>query len=301
MTYDSIKVICWGEILWDVFEDHSVIGGAPFNVAQRLHSLGINVLMVSTIGRDDLGQGIINEMQSKGLMTHGVTQNKTLATGRVNVTLDNRGVARYTIEDPAAWDQIVLSNRVTSGLQFADVLVFGSLAMRHRPNQIELEQLLLPGMFKVFDVNLRPPHFDEPWIRRMIDQVEMIKMNDEELDFLFAESLKFKPDHSIDDKCQLLSNDYPNKVWCVTLGADGARLFYKGAWYKHSGYFVEVVDTVGAGDSFLGALIYELILNEKPPDQALDAAARIGSIVAAKAGANPEISAHDQAVLIPKS
>ncbi|HCK06488.1 MAG TPA: carbohydrate kinase, partial [Flavobacteriaceae bacterium] len=106
MKLDSPEIICWGEILWDVFEDHSVIGGAPFNVAQRLHSLGVNTLMVSTIGRDPLGESVLDYMRQKGLSTQSVSRHDHLATGRVNVILDEQGAARYTIEDPAAWDHI---------------------------------------------------------------------------------------------------------------------------------------------------------------------------------------------------
>lgn len=300
MKLDSPEIICWGEILWDVFEDHSVIGGAPFNVAQRLHSLGVNTLMVSTIGRDPLGEGVLDYMRQKGLSTQSVSRHDHLATGRVNVILDEQGAARYTIEDPAAWDHIGHRNKIDPALQSARVLVFGSLALRHRPNQESLNDLLKYKLFMVFDVNLRPPHFDLSWIKGMMIKADLIKMNDEELDYLYASSLDFQESDSIDEKCAKLSAFDANKIWCVTLGGAGARLFVDGFWYAHSGYVVEVMDTVGAGDSFLAALIQELIIEKRGPDQALDTAVQIGSIVAAKAGANPEISAMDLDNLIAK-
>ncbi len=300
MKPDFPKIICWGEILWDVFEDHSVIGGAPFNVAQRLHSLGVNTLMVSTIGRDPLGESVLDYMRQKGLSTQSVSRHDHLATGRVNVILDEQGAARYTIEDPAAWDHIGHRNKIDPALQSARVLVFGSLALRHQPNQKSLNDLLKYKLFMVFDVNLRPPHFDLSWIEGMIKKADLIKMNDEELDYLYASSLDFQESDSIDEKCAKLSAFDANKIWCVTLGGAGARLFVDGFWYAHSGYVVEVMDTVGAGDSFLAALIQELIIEKRGPDQALDTAVQIGSIVAAKAGANPEISAMDLDNLIAK-
>ena len=300
MTANAPQVICWGEILWDVFPDQSVIGGAPFNVAQRLNSLGTKALMISTIGRDKLGDGVLNYMKQKDLATQGVGLHDSLSTGKVNVVLDDNGVARYTIEDPAAWDEIELEKELDSSLKSAKVLVFGSLAMRHMANQTRLAQLMLPNLFKVFDVNLRPPHFDLSWIRQAMQKADMVKMNEEELDFLFGSTLGFKSTHSIDQKCQKLSSYDDQKVWCITLGGDGARLYYKGIWYGHSGYFVEVVDTVGAGDSFLAALINGLIIDQQPPEQALDYAVTIGSIVAGSAGANPEISMGDQVILRPK-
>lgn len=300
MSHDAPEIICWGEILWDIFEDHSVIGGAPFNVAQRLHSLGSRTLMVSTIGRDSLGDGVLDYMHQKGLGTQGLGFHDNLPTGRVNVILDDQGTARYHIEDPAAWDEIGLNKALQAYLPWARVLVFGSLAMRHTLNQGALSELWHPKLFKVFDVNLRPPHFDLPWITRMMQQADMIKMNDEELDVLFAESLDFGPSESIDHKCQKLSNYDSDKVWCVTLGGAGAKLYFEGVWYTHSGYKVKVVDTVGAGDSFLAALIHQLIIGAQSPQQALTFAVQIGSIVAAKSGANPEITPADQAILTPK-
>jgi fructokinase len=300
MMFDSPEVICWGEILWDVFPDHAIIGGAPFNVAQRLSSLGANALMISTIGRDKLGDGVLNYMEQKGLTTQGVGLHDSLSTGQVNVMLDDQGAARYTIEDPAAWDDIEFDKEFESSLKSAKVLVFGSLAMRHTANQTRLAQLMLPSLFKVFDVNLRPPHFDLLWIGQAMQKADMVKMNEEELDFLFGSILGFKSTHSIDQKCQKLSSYDDQKVWCITLGGDGARLYCKGIWYGHSGYLVEVVDTVGAGDSFLAALIIGLIIDQQPPEQALDYAVTIGSIVAGSAGANPEISMGDQVILRPK-
>ena len=300
MKPDSPKIICWGEILWDVFEDHSVIGGAPFNVAQRLHSFGVSTLMVSTIGHDQLGENVLDYMRQKGLSTRGVSRHDHLATGRVNVILDHQGSARYTIEDPAAWDDINVNNKIEPLMEFAQVLVFGSLALRHQPNQISLNDLLKYDLFMVFDVNLRPPHFDLSWIKDMIKKADLVKMNDEELDYLFATTTDFQECDSIDEKCVQLSAFDPNKIWCVTLGGAGARLFVEGFWYAHSGYVVEVMDTVGAGDSFLAALIQELIIEKRSPEQALDAAVKIGSIVAAKAGANPEISTWDLNNLISK-
>ncbi len=297
MNLDTPQVVCWGEILWDVFDDHSVIGGAPFNVAQRLHSLGTPTLMISTIGRDSLGDDVLEYIREKRLMTQGVSIHDGLATGTVTVILDDKGAATYTIEDPAAWDNLRVSQAIKPIINSAGVLVFGSLAMRHLTNQNSLQELLLLELFKVFDVNLRPPHFDLPWIKRMIKQADMIKMNDEELDFLFADVLDFGSGESIDDKCLKLSRYDSDKIWCITLGGAGARLFFDGTWHAHSGYRVTVIDTVGAGDSFLAALIHALILTEQPPEQALDFAAQTGSIVAAKSGANPEITALDRANL----
>ena len=79
---------------------------------------------------------------------------------------------------------------------------------------------------------------------------------------------------------------------CVTLGKDGAVLFHENAFYYNKGYKVIVADTVGAGDSFLASIISQL-LNGNHPQEAIDFACAVGSIVASKNGANPVVSASE--------
>jgi len=65
-------------------------------------------------------------------------------------------------------------------------------------------------------------------------------------------------------------------------------LYIDGVLYHNSGYHIDVVDTVGAGDSFLAGLI-NMLLKKAPPQEAIDFACAIGALVASKAGANPII------------
>ena len=76
---------------------------------------------------------------------------------------------------------------------------------------------------------------------------------------------------------------------CVTKGKHGALLLWEGKIYENIGYPIEVADTVGAGDSFLAALITSL-LTGKEPQYSIDFACAVGALVAESPGANPEIS-----------
>lgn len=300
MTANAPKVICWGEILWDVFPDQSLIGGAPFNVAQRLQSSGIETLMISTLGRDPLGEKVMQYMKHNGLSTRGISINDTLPTGQVTVTLDQKGVAQYTIEDPAAWDEVQLCDDALTFPKGVEVFVFGSLAMRHKANQEVLERIWPEQAFKVFDVNLRPPHFDHDWIHAMLFRSDMIKINRQEMEWLFSDELSIQT-LSIEEQCDRLSRKYPNKIWCVTLGENGACLFDGNHWHRHGGYRVKVVDTVGSGDAFLATLIQVFIIEKNEPKTALARAVEIGSIVAAKAGANGLIRPADWSLLLERN
>ena len=54
------KIVCFGETLWDIFPDKKVIGGAPLNVALRLHSLGDQVSIISSVGNDVDGENLLH-------------------------------------------------------------------------------------------------------------------------------------------------------------------------------------------------------------------------------------------------
>lgn len=85
---------------------------------------------------------------------------------------------------------------------------------------------------------------------------------------------------------------------CVTRGAKGALLFSEGEFFSQSGFTVEVIDTVGAGDSFL-ATIVEGLLRGRTPQEYLQRACAMGALVAASTGANPSITESDLDEFIP--
>ena len=64
------KILCFGEVLWDVYPDKIEIGGAPFNVYHRLHSFGLDVNFISSVGKDKLGNNVINYFQKNNLSTN---------------------------------------------------------------------------------------------------------------------------------------------------------------------------------------------------------------------------------------
>ena len=63
------KVVCFGEVLWDVFPNHKKVGGAPLNVALRLQSLGTNTHMISSIGNDENGRQLLQFINENKLNT----------------------------------------------------------------------------------------------------------------------------------------------------------------------------------------------------------------------------------------
>jgi fructokinase len=283
-----ITVSCFGEILWDNFPSYRRIGGAPLNVALRMHSLGASVHMISRLGQDADGEEILKYLKHQGLSSDLIQIDTTHKTGTVDVHLDATRTATYTINKPAAWDAIEMTPEMKKAVSSSDALIYGSLATRSQRSEYTLKALLKEARFKIFDMNLRPPHYDMDRMEDLLQQADLVKLNDEELDEL-AGYLKLKGT-TITQKMMDLAAWMPSEVTiCVTKGADGAQLLFKGEMYTNSGYRVEVADTVGAGDSFLATLCYHLLIHTAP-QKALDKACAMGSLVAGKEGAIPVVT-----------
>lgn len=281
------KIVCFGEILWDVFPEHKNIGGAPLNVASRLSSFGHNVFMISAIGADVWGEKLLHYLNDNNINTEHVQILHKYKTGKVKVKLNSKGSASYVIKHPRAWDKILLTDKAQNLVKNADALVFGSLAARDDISKNTLYSLVDQAKYKIFDLNLRPPHYTKEVLFHLMDKADFIKFNDDELyEVSLLLGSKYK---SLEQNLNFVAQKTKTQHICVTKGKHGAVLLYNGKRYYNSGYLVKVADTVGAGDSFLGALVSEL-LNKTEPQKAIDFACAVGALVAQNEGANPEIS-----------
>jgi fructokinase len=283
----KLKGVSFGEILFDVFLEHKKIGGAPLNVASRLSSLGANIAMISGVGNDENGKILVDYLKNKGINTETVQVNDTYSTGIVNVILNEKGNASYDINYPAAWDKIETSVKNIAIVKDADFFVYGSLSSRDSVSRDTLKELLEVAKYKIFDVNLRNPHYTKSNVLDLLNQADFLKFNDDELNEICEDLNSNKK--SLEQNIKFIAEKTNTNTVCVTLGSHGAVLYYKNKFYHNSGFKVNVVDTVGSGDSFLASLII-MLLNGKDPQYAINFASAIGSIVAQSEGANPVIS-----------
>ncbi|WP_372753521.1 carbohydrate kinase [Mariniflexile sp.] len=280
------NIVCFGEVLWDVFPTHKKIGGAPLNVAVRLKSLDNNVSMISCIGEDSIGSEIVTFLKEKGVNTENIQVDKELRTGEVKVTLDAQGSASYEIEFPRAWDNMQLTEDAKKTAKWADAFIFGSLIARDCTSRNTLYELLKLAKFKIFDVNLRAPHYTTEVLVHLMKSADFIKFNDDEI-FEIAKKLGFESQF-LEQNILFIAKETNAKNICVTKGAHGAILYFNETMFYNSGYKVKVVDTVGAGDSFLASLIDKLLKGTAPQD-AINFACAVGAIVASSEGPNPKI------------
>ena len=125
-------VVGIGEILWDVFPDGPHFGGVPANFAcsvAELCSGEMDVFMVGSVGRDDLGRQAIELLKSHGVDTSCVSI-AGFPTGQVLVSLDETGQPSFEIAPETAWDNVVWSNELEKLAAQADAVCFGTLAQR---------------------------------------------------------------------------------------------------------------------------------------------------------------------------
>jgi fructokinase len=283
----NLKAVCYGEVLWDVFANEKKIGGAPLNVALRMRAMGCDAAMISCVGNDQDGNDIINHVEKQGLDTGGIIKTNDYPTGVVQVFINERGSASYEISYPSAWDKIVLNDHARNLVKEADVLIYGSLICRDVVSKNALEELMSYDVYKVFDVNLRKPFYSIAVLEDLMHAADFVKFNDEELLEIAA---GMGSSHTLlEDNMEFMAKHVKIKAMCVTKGKHGATLMWNGELYHNNGYPIAVADTVGAGDSFLAALVTGLLSGDEP-QRSIDTACAVGALVAGEPGANPYIS-----------
>jgi len=280
-------VICFGEILWDFLPAGLFPGGAPFNVAYHLKQLGLEPHLVSAVCRDRLGEELVRRLRHWGLRLDGLTWHTGLPTGYVTATVGTDGNASYDIATGVAWDQIVVTPDTLQAATTADAIIFGSLAQRSPQNRAALDRLLAvipPAALRVFDVNLRPPFDDLGLVRDLASRATILKLNDDEAARLCGS--QEPPAGHEEDLARDLAARFGNAAVVITCGARGAGLWRGERWLWVPGQPIQVKDTVGAGDSFVAALLSGLLAGH---DDAviLAQACRIGEWVASHDGATP--------------
>lgn len=285
----------FGEILWDCLPSGKHAGGAPFNVAAHLAQLGVSVSLISAVGRDPLGDEILGVAGHKNVNVDFVRRVRVgLPTGTVIATVDANGNATYELIQPAAWDEITVSDEALAAVAKSRALTFGSLAGRSPYNLEQLDRLLaVKGPLKFFDVNLRPPFVDPKLVVDLAKRADVLKLNDGELGKLAAwlqtGELTHKTPRTSDEvaqACAIIAEATNASRICVTMAEEGAALWDRGQLITASAPKVVVKDTVGAGDAFMAGLMVGLTRGTDP-QKVLENACRLGAFVASHHGATP--------------
>jgi len=280
-------VVGLGEILWDVFPERKVLGGAPANFAYHASQFGFNGYAVSAIGNDLLGKEILKSLEEKEL--NYLIEQTDFPTGTVKVQLDGRGIPSYEITENVAWDNIPFTTRLENLAKNTTTVCFGSLAQRNEVSRATIHKFLdlMPAdSLKVFDINLRLKYFSKDIITTSLNKASALKINDEEI-VKIAEI--FELQGTDEELCQQLLDKYKLKFLILTKGTRGSYVLtpYEKSFLATPK--VTIADTVGAGDSFTAAFVASY-LNGRSIAQSHQLAVEVSAYVCQQHGAMPRLA-----------
>lgn len=288
------KIVCWGEVLWDLFPDARRLGGALANVAYHLALFGERVALASRVGDDEFGREALQTLTAHGIDTSTVQVDRARPTGRVEVSLHGREPS-YRLVPGCAWEHIQVTESVERALSSASAFCFGTLSQRNEISHFQRALTHLPERcVRVCDVNVRPQHIDFDVLTVALQAADVVKLNEQEASTLAERA-------SVDDVCAWLFDRMHVEVVARTLGERGCVLQRRGQRCEHPGYPVGGThsapdidagggDNVGAGDAFTAVLVHALLAGRELSEIA-DTANQYAAYVASQAGATPAIPA----------
>ena len=282
----SILVV--GEVLWDVFEHSTALGGAPLNFAAHAKRLGYNPLLISAVGADSLGDAARREIAALGLDASFLQTTGRFPTGTARVELGPGDRTRFVIERPAAYDALRLrEEQIAQFIQRApESFYYGTLFASAPEGRAVLDRLLdaLPAATRFYDLNLRPGNYSVQLVIELMELAGVVKLNEEELCIV----RKFtRLPSEIEAFCREGSKRFGWKAVCVTLGARGCAILCCEEYVEAVGHTVKVADPVGAGDAFAAAFLHGLI-SDWPVAKIAAFANCVGALVASRHGAIPD-------------
>jgi fructokinase len=282
----SILVV--GEVLWDMFEHSTALGGAPLNFAAHAKRLGYNPLLIGAVGADSLGDAARQEIAGLDLDTSFLQTTRRFPTGTARVELGPGDQTSFVIERPAAYDAVCLREAQIAQIiqRTPGCFYYGTLFASAPEGRVVLDRLMdaLPAATRFYDLNLRPGNYSVQLVIELLELADVVKLNEEELGIV----RKFtRLPSEIEAFCREGSKRYGWKSVCVTLGARGCAMLCGEEYVESVGHMIKVADPVGAGDAFAAAFLHGLI-SHWPVARIAEFANRVGALVASRHGAIPD-------------
>jgi len=274
-----------GEILWDVFPNGKVLGGAPANFAYHVSQFGYEGYAVSAIGIDPLGKEIIDNLSSKDLKY--LIEKTPYATGTVQVTLNGNGIPQYEICENVAWDNIPFTAEMEALAHRTQTVCFGSLAQRNSVSRTTINRFLdcVPKTaLKIFDINLRQHFYTLELIEHALSRCNILKINDDEV-IIVGKLFGWETKSEL-EICNQLLHSCDLEMVVLTKGTEGSYVVTQKETSFKPTPLVEVADTVGAGDSFTAAFVSSLLHGQSISD-AHQLAVDVSAFVCTQHGAMP--------------
>jgi fructokinase len=247
------KIAAIGEILWDNFPEGRELGGAPTNFAVLSKYLGNESWVISAVGNDEPGKQIQKQLTQWGIHTELLQVSDQFKTGEVNIEVDEHGNPRYQIVENRACDHIQYIKEMENYLHFFDAISYGSLSHRSEDSRQTIFKFLhkLSGnCLKICDLNLRKNYYNVELIHSLLQISDVFKINKNEQKIIQS-LLQAKTDTP---ETQLaFIKKWGLKALIVTNGDIDSEICMANDYSRLRSKKTSVVDTVGAGDSFLAA------------------------------------------------
>ncbi len=301
-------VLCMGEILFDCLADQlgkelnevtswtAYPGGAPANVACGLIKLGVPTAFIGSIGEDKPGNDLVHLLEQIGVNITGIQRHPTAKTRQVYVTRSQDGERQFAGFGNIKTDEFADTQLNAEQLEkflfiHADYLVIGTLELAYSKSKkaiFKAIQLAKKNQLDIFvDINWRPVFWldlekAKPLILQVLKEADFIKCSQEEANWLFAT-----------ENPQKIAQKFPKvKGILVTLGEKGCYYYLGKNYGIVEGFSVKVVDTTGAGDSFVAGFIYQccqyqekILTDPEIAKQAILYSNAVGALTTTKPGA----------------
>ncbi|KAK4483393.1 hypothetical protein RD792_010579 [Penstemon davidsonii] len=282
-------------------------GGAPANVAIAVARLGGAASFVGKLGDDEFGHMLAGILKENGVSADGVNFDKGARTALAFVTLRADGEREFMFYRNPSADMLLTPDELNLDLiRSAKVFHYGSISLIVEPcrsaHMKAMEAAKAAGALLSYDPNLRLPLWPsaeeaKKQILSIWKTADLIKVSDVELEFLTGSD-------KIDDESAMSLWHDNLKLLLVTLGEKGCRYYTKNFRGGVDGYHVKAVDTTGAGDSFVGALLckivddHSIIEDEARLKEVLKYACACGAITTTKKGAIPALPSHSEVLTV---
>lgn len=252
-------------------------GGAPANFLAAVTKFGGKTALLGKVGSDTFGRLLTGTLEQAGIETRGIVASSDVFTTLAFVTLDEHGDREFAFSrKPGADTQLRFSELELSLIDDTKAFHFGTLSLTDEPARATTYRAVAyakeRGKLITFDPNLRKPLWKDLETAREqmlwgLSQADMVKISDEEIEFLFGLSPQ--------EGAKKILSDYGVKLVFATCGADGCWFENQNACgHVDSLKGIKVVDTTGAGDIFGGSAVWKVMQSGKRPEELNEAELR---------------------------
>lgn len=293
---DHYDVTAIGELLIDLTQNgiskqgNPVLeanpGGAPCNVLSFLAKMGHKVGFLGKVGRDGFGDQLENALVETGIDTRGLRRDSTIPTTLAVVHTKSDGDRDFSFYRKPGADVMLTAEELDEPMICSSKLLhFGSLSMTEEPCRSATRRAITiaeeAGILRSFDPNLREPLWDSLEAARQqilygLAHCDILKISDNEILWLTG-----KQDY--DAAVAWIQENYHIPLIFLTLGRDGSRAYCGTVRAEQSGFCVKTVETTGAGDTFMGAMLHQILEMgwKRYPQQELETMLRFANAAAA--------------------